>query len=129
MSQHRYGRQHPHLQSSSLSIRKKSTYPLNSIRTGLDKSFLKLYDKETECDIDLYKKNNWYQVIHSLYEPFEFVIYDRSHFINGEVDIHQATRLKLIFPKEKNMFLLFSGYLSHNGAAALQEKKLHHSIL
>ena len=110
--------------TSSLSIRKKATYPLNSIRKGLDESFLKLYDKETECDIDLYKKNNWYQVIHSLYESFEFVIYDRSHFINGGVDIHQATRLKLIFPKEKNMFLLFSGYLAHNGAAALQEKNV-----
>ena len=42
--------------TSSLSIRKKATYPLNSIRKGLDESFLKLYDKETECDIDLYKK-------------------------------------------------------------------------
>ena len=101
----------------------KKNHPLYAIRKSLNESFPMLYENEYDTSNDP-KKNNWYQIIHSLYEPFEFILYDRSHLLSGGVPMHQSTRIKLIFPREKNMFLLFSGYLAHNGAAALQENNV-----
>ena len=101
----------------------KQNHPLFTMRKCLNESFPMLYENDYDISNDP-KSNNWYQIIHSLYEPFEFIIYDRSHLLSGGVPIHQTTRIKLVFPREKNMFLLFSGYLAHNGASALQEKNV-----
>ena len=101
----------------------KKNHPLFTMRKCLNESFPMLYENDYDLSSDP-KKNNWYQIIHSLYEPFEFIIYDRSHLLSGGVPIHQSTRIKLVFPREKNLFLLFSGYLAHNGAAALQENNV-----
>ena len=71
--------------------------------------------------IDTETNTNWYSCIHSLYEKFEFILFDRSHLVKPYVPIHQCLRIKLIFPKEVNMMLLFHGHLAHNGASSLYE--------
>ena len=58
---------------------------------------------------------NW---IHNLYESFDVVVYNCSHFVpDGDVT-HQRSRVVLKFPADVNMFVLFHGNFVHNGAVS-----------
>ena len=99
----------------------KKNHPLFEMRKCLNDTYQMLYENDDDVSND-YKKKNWYQVIHSLNKPFDFIFYDQTYLLKGGIKIHQATRLKLVFPKENNQLLFFSGYLAHNDAAdSLQE--------
>lgn len=69
-------------------------------------------------DEALHPKWMYHSMIHSLFESFEFVLYDGSHKIPEGLLTHHHTRVVLKFPAEINMFILFHGNLVHNGAKA-----------
>ena len=58
--------------------------------------------------IDTSQMNNeLYSFIHSLYKPFEFLVFDRSHMLKPGQPIHDCTKIKLIFPPGKKFLLIF----------------------
>jgi hypothetical protein len=72
-------------------------------------------------DIQIDENYPWYSMIHSLFEPFDFIVYSGSHLMKGDSKVHEITKLKLQFPKDKNFMILFHGKLLHSGAPALPE--------
>ena len=64
------------------------------------------------------KKWNEYSMMHTLYEPWNFVIYNGSHQIKDNGCCHFKSRLVLKFPKQKPMFVLWHGNLVHAGASS-----------
>ena len=66
-----------------------------------------------------------YSMIHSMWEPFNFIIYNGSHRIEDRSETHYMTRLKLVFPPFANMFVLFNGNLVHNGASSKSESSTY----
>ena len=97
-------------------------HPFNTLRDVTIKSFNSIYGKT-----DLIKNPddiNWYSIIHSLYEPFDFILYDQSHRIKSDIKIHECLKVKLSFPAGKSMFIIFNGHLAHNGASAIENKEL-----
>ena len=66
---------------------------------------------------------NWnqYSLIHNLYESFDLIVYNCSHFVPDGDATHQRSRVVLKFPADVNMFVLFHGNLVHNGAVSKYE--------
>jgi len=62
-----------------------------------------------------------YSCIHSLFESFQFVIYNGSHKLNDGMQTHRCLRIVLKFPAKRNFFILFHGNLVHNGASSKVE--------
>jgi hypothetical protein len=60
-------------------------------------------------------------MIHSLFELFDFIVYSGSHLMKKDIKVHEITKLKLQFPKDKNFMILFHGKLLHSGGPALPE--------
>ena len=80
------------------------------------------YPQGTKADAlhTMQEVQNWsyYSVIHSLYEPFALYLYPYSHRIkkSSNTFIHQCTKVKLLFPKSPNMYVIFHARLVHSGA-------------
>ena len=60
----------------------------------------------------------------SMDQPCEVIVFDKSHKIFPFINIHECLKIKMVFPKEKNMFILFTGHTAHNGAAAIEEPEV-----
>ena len=71
-------------------------------------------------------KEQWndYSMIHSMFEPFDLVLYNGSHKIPNGVLTHYHTRIVLRFPSTVNLFILFHGNLVHSGAKGYFETSL-----
>jgi hypothetical protein len=65
-----------------------------------------------------------YSAISTIYEPVDFIVYSGSHAIHKHKVVHECTKVRLRFPKNKSYLLLFHGKLIHNGARALPESDL-----
>ena len=63
-----------------------------------------------------------YSMIHSLFEPFEFIVFSGSHLLKTGTNVHECTKIKLKFPRNKCFFILFHGHLLHCGAQAFPEE-------
>ena len=99
------------------------TDPFKEIKSSTIASFKMLYN-----DSDLLKhpnKTDYYSLIHSTCEEFDFIVYDQSHKLKKDVPIHQCLKIRLSFPPAQNMFIIFNGHTAHCGAAAIEERGLH----
>ena len=111
------------IKQSNLKVKKNNESKLNHKEVIEYTSEVYKFYSEHEL-FDNVPETNWYSCIHSLYESFQFILFDRSHQVKPNVPIHECTRIKLIFPNNVNMMLLFHGHLAHNGASSLYENDL-----
>jgi hypothetical protein len=67
-----------------------------------------MYNKNDLCKHNHLNKYPWYSMIHSLFEPFELIVYSESHLVKEEnINVHEITKLKLQFPKGNNFDIIF----------------------
>ena len=59
---------------------------------------------------------NMYSFIHTLYESWNFVLYNGSHMIKNDGYVHYKSRIVLEFPSDIPLLLVFHGNLIHSGA-------------
>ena len=92
----------------------------DNVLSRTKKAFEKLYAKEEKYEKS--PNDELYSVIHSIYEAFDFIIFDKSHMVKLDktIHIHDCTRIKLVFPSNVNLMLIFNGHTAHNGAASLE---------
>lgn len=85
--------------------------------------FTGLYDNKSEKmrNKDEIQNDTNYSMIHTLLEPMEFIVYDRSHRLKLNVPIHCCTKIKLIFPADKSFMIIFNANLAHSGGPAIRE--------
>jgi len=76
----------------------------------------KLY--ELPCGIEESRRYNHYSLIHTLYSSWSFYVYPFTHRmkIGSDDCIHSLSKMKLLFPPNPNMYVLFHGKTVHNGA-------------
>ena len=86
---------------------------------NLNHTFQTIYPRQERTPT--YINTTWFSTIHSLYESFDFIVYDQSHKLHGGVNIHKCLRVRLTFPEGRNFLIIFNGYLAHCGASAIQE--------
>ena len=55
-------------------------------------------------------------MLHSMFQGFNFILYNGSHKIDDNDETHWKSRVVLKFPEKYNLFILFHGNLVHNGA-------------
>jgi hypothetical protein len=79
------------------------------------------YNNDDIHDQNMFNNYPCYSMIHSLFEPFEFIVYSVLHLMKREKVVHEISKLKLQFLKDKNFLILFHGKLLHSGAHALPE--------
>jgi hypothetical protein len=48
-------------------------------------------------DQNMFNNYAWYSMIHSLFEPFEFIVYSGSHLMKQDKEVHEISKLKLQF--------------------------------
>lgn len=83
-----------------------------AIRDGLD---------YVECDFPTNRK--WFQhysCIHNIFESFDFHVYHATHLTDTNT-VHRCARYTIRIPASPNFFILFNGFLAHNGAASKRE--------
>jgi hypothetical protein len=66
----------------------------------------------------------WYSMINTIFEPVDFILYSGSHMVQPGKKVHEITKVRLRFPKDRSFMLLFHGKLLHNGARALPESDI-----
>ena len=67
---------------------------------------------------NVFSNESWnsYSMVHNLYEPLEFIVYNGSHKLHiGEV-IHRNTRVVIKIPENRNCMILFHANLMHSYA-------------
>ena len=73
------------------------------------------HEANFETGVDKYPV---YSVIHSMYESFNFHVYNGSHKCHNQL-VHRSSMCTLKFPSDVGMFVLFHGNLVHNGALTI----------
>ena len=68
-----------------------------------------------------YNKWNYFSMIHSVFQPFSLVVYNKSHKLTNDAIVHHCTRTNIHFPSSPNTFIIFHGRLVHSGAASSYE--------
>ena len=73
---------------------------------------------ELPCDKEESSRYNHYSLIHTLYSSWSFYVYPFTHRMKIGTDdcIHSLSKMKLLFPPNPNMYVLFHGKTVHNGA-------------
>ena len=66
---------------------------------------------------------SYYSVLHNIYSPFSFYVYNFSHRLKADdnVPIHLCTKVKLVLPPSPNMFIIFHGRTVHSGAESKRD--------
>jgi hypothetical protein len=57
------------------------------------------YNNDDIHDQNMFNNYPWYSMIHSLFEPFGFIVYSGSHLMKREKVVHEISKLKLQFQK------------------------------
>ena len=80
------------------------------------------YSKDDLEEVGAIQNWAYLSLIHSLYSPFSLYVYVYSHRVRQAESsergprIHYGTRIKLNFPRNRYMFIIFHGRLVHSGA-------------
>lgn len=109
---------------ASNSLRKSSAH-----QTHLKKNILKsipaldeLYAPESDDVLKTIKEQCNYSMIHTLYEPINFIVYNGSHRVKPNTCVHRCTKINLFFPSSIRTYaIIFDGDLVHSGAKSKLE--------
>ena len=80
----------------------------------LDPSWNYFYKKECERGRNLLHWAN-YSMLHSTCEGFDFSLYNASHRVGHDINIHRGTKIHLKLPRNVPVMIIFHGRLVHSG--------------